>query len=678
MADRLAGRLEAALALHRAGRLADAARAYEDILKRAPRHAEALHLLGLARIGSGDFAGGVALIEKAIALRPKEALFHANLGLAYLKAQRHAEAVPPLRRAVALDATAREAYDNLAGALALSGDVAGAIAVLGRATALFPRDAHFHIRLAALHLQRREIEPAKAAIERALALAPGNPDALVNRGLVDVAAKDFEPALARFEAALDAVPMHVAAQNNFAYTAGLLGDFARQERVARLIERRLANGAPGDSWGTLAEVAYLCPYLGFSPALHREVLEMLAARFPKPPLLPPLPAPALVARRGERPLHIGYVSTGFGNHAIGHVTRTLYAAHDRARFRVFGYPLVIRGEDETGYAATIRAGFDEWRDLSVLSDAEAAAAIRADGIDLLIDLNGFLEGRRPGIFAYRPAPIQIFWLAHAGGLGLPFIDYLIGDPVVVPPGEERLYRECLVRLPQIYHCADTLPIAAETPSAAEQVLAEASFVFCAFNNPQKIDRRIFMAWLRILAAVPDSVLWLSDPSGRPALRANFRSLAAEAGIAPERIVFTGRIRSKSAHLARHRLAGLFLDTATVNAATTALDALWAGLPVLTARGTRWASRMAETMVTALGLEDALVGADLADYERRAVTLATSPAALAALKARLDRARSERPLFDIARFTRNLERAFEGMWQRAATGKPPAPFDLEAE
>ncbi|MBV9523652.1 MAG: tetratricopeptide repeat protein [Alphaproteobacteria bacterium] len=678
MADPLAERLRAALALHQSGQVERAAGVYAEILRVAPRHAEALHLLGLARITLGDFEAGAALVRNAIKIKPKDGLFRANLGLAYLRAGRFREAVAPLQSALALDPRAPELHDNFAGALALSGDLVGAIQALRRATRRFPGNAHLHIRLAALLLQHRELPEARAAAERALALAPGNPDALVNLGLVDAHLRDYAPALARFEAALDAAPMHITAQNNFVYAAGILGDFARQERAAPLIERRIMSGAAEDTWTTLAEVAYICPYLDLSQAVYRRTLDMLAARFPAVQPLAPVTAPALTGGRPDRPLRVGYVSTGFGNHAIGHVTRTLFAAHDRARFRVFGYPILARGADEAGYFTTIRAGFDEWRDLTALDDAEAAAAIRADGIDILVDLNGFLEGRRPGIFAYRPAPIQVFWLAHAGGLGLPFIDYLIGDRIVVPPGEERLYRERLVRLPLTYHCADTLPIAEETPEAAAEGLGGAPFVFCAFNNPQKIDRRIFMAWMRILAAVPESRLWLSDPSGRPALQGNFRGIAEAAGIAGERIVFAGRIRSKSAHLARHRLAGLFLDTATVNAATTALDALWAGLPVLTLRGNRWASRMAQSMVAAIGLEDALLAPDLAAYERRAIQFAGDPEALAAVTARLAQNRATHPLFDIARFCRHLERAFEGMWRRFADGLPPAAFDLEAE
>lgn len=667
-------RLSDAIALHESGRFAEAEQSYKAILARAPRDAEALHLLGLLRISTDRFDSGVDLIRKAIALRADAALFHANLGLAFLRSGRYADATVPLRRAVELEPGRSDGHDQLAAALALSGDE-GAIEVLRRAALRFPRDARFHIRLSAMLLERKDPAGARSAAERALSLVPGHPDALTNLGLAAAAAKDYAAALRCFDAALNAAPMHPSAQNNLAHAAGLLGDFPRQERAAALITRRIGAGAPGDSWATLADVAYGGPYLGLPAEIQRRTLLLLGERFPATAPLPARPISSF-GPAGARPLRIGYVSTGFGNHPIGHVTRTLFSAHDRARFRIYGYPLLDRSADDGDYLGSIRAGCDEWRDLSRMDDAAAAAAIHADEIDILVDLNGFLEWRRPAVFAHRPAPVQVFWLAHAGGLGLPFIDYLIADGVVVPPGEEQHYRESLVRLPEIYHCADAPPISEEPLSAEAEGLGGAQFVFCAFNNPQKIDRRTFASWMRILAAVPESYLWLSDQGGGPVLQANLRRGAEESGVAGKRIVFAGRVRSKSLHLARHRLAGLFLDTSTVNAATTALDALWAGLPVLTCRGDHFASRMAQSMLRALGLDDALVAEDLAEYEGRAIALARDQAALAALRVRLQDAVASRPLFDTRRFCRYLERAFEGMWRRHASGLPPVSFDVE--
>jgi predicted O-linked N-acetylglucosamine transferase (SPINDLY family) len=673
MAKSSPARLEEAVALHQAGRLAEASAVYRAVLARTPHHPEALHLFGLLRIASGEFAAGVASIRKAIAVRPNDPLFHANLGLAYLRAEHYADAVPTLRRAVALDPQRAELHDRLAGALALSGEFEAAFDALAEAQRRFPRDPQFPVRLSALLLYGGDIAGARVAADAALAMAPRHVDALVNRGLIEVAAHELEPALAYFDAALAVVPMNVAAQNNISSAAGKLCDFARLERLAPLIERRILSGAPGDSWETLAHVAYISPYLKLRPVVHRRTLDEIAARFPKLPPLPPVGV-----RPVGRVLRVGYVSGGFGNYAIGHVARPLFRHHDRSRFRIYGYALVDRSKEDQPFHRAIREGCDEWRGLDRVENAAAAELIRSDEIDILVDVCGFLEGNRPQIFAHRPAPIQAYWLAHAGGLGLPFIDYLIADRIVVPPGEEKLYREQIVRLPDIYHCADGLPIDAPPPDAEAEGLAGASFVFCAFNNPQKIDRTVFDAWMRILAAVPGSVLWLSDPSRHPEMRRNLRSAAEVAGIAGERIVFAEYIQSKPAHLARHRLAGLFLDTMTVNAATTTLDALWAGLPVLTLRGKGFAARMAHTMVNALGLADVLVAEDLADYEKRAMELARAPDKLAALAARVRQAVISQPLFDIALFCRNLERAFVMMADHHRRGLPPAAFDVPRE
>jgi predicted O-linked N-acetylglucosamine transferase (SPINDLY family) len=662
--------LNEAVALHQAGRLADAAARYRAILTRAPQHAEALHLLGLVKIASGDLAGGVASIRRAIAVQPGNPLFHANLGLAFLRAAQPADAVPSLRQAVALDPATPTLHDQLAGALALSGEIAAALEALRQAQGRFPRDPQFPVRLSALLIQTGDLAGARLAAEAALAVAPRHVDALVNRGLVEVAAEDLDAALGYFETALKIAPMSVVAQNNLSSAASKLCDFDRLERLTPLIERRVLSGAANDGWETLTHVAYLCPYLKLAPAVQRRTVDEIAARFPRVAALPPVPP-----RPHGRVLRVGYVSAGFGNYAIGHVARTLFGNHDRSRFRIYGYALRDRSGEDHPFHRAIREGCDEWRGLDQLADDEAAALIRADEIDILIDVCGYLEGHRPAIFAHRPAPVQVYWLAHAGGLGLPFIDYLIADRIVVPPGEERLYRENLVRLPDTYHCADGLPFDAEAPDAAAEGLAGASFVFCAFNNPQKIDRTIFLAWMRILAAVPGSVLWLSDPSGIPAMQRNLRAHAEAAGIAGERIVFARYVQSKPAHLVRHALAGLFLDTMTVNAATTTLDALWAGLPVLTLRGKWFAARMAHTMVNALELADALVAEDLVEYEARAIALARDPAALAALAGRVRQAVRSKALFDTARFCRNLERAFLAMAERHDRGMLPAPFDF---
>jgi predicted O-linked N-acetylglucosamine transferase (SPINDLY family) len=276
--------------------------------------------------------------------------------------------------------------------------------------------------------------------------------------------------------------------------------------------------------------------------------------------------------------------------------------------------------------------------------------------------------------ALRPAPVQVFWLGHAGGLAVDACDYLIADRVTVPPGEEGRYRQRIVRLPDIYHVASPHPIAPNVPTRAQCGLPERGFVFCAFNNPEKIDETAVAAWMAILGDVPGSVLWLSDPGNFASRHANLRAAAAGHGIDPARLVFAGWTPDKDTHLARHAHAGLLLDSFTLNASTTALDALWAGCPVLTLRGNDFASRIAETMLRAVGLDE-MVCAGMAEYRARAVALARDPGALTAVRAKLAANRATEPLFDVNRFARHLGAAFVRMWERHRAGEAARGFEV---
>jgi protein O-GlcNAc transferase len=258
---------------------------------------------------------------------------------------------------------------------------------------------------------------------------------------------------------------------------------------------------------------------------------------------------------------------------------------------------------------------------------------------------------------------------------LPFVDYLIADAVVLPPGEESAYREAIARLPDIYHCADRHPIADTCPPRREFSLPEDAMVYCVFNNPDKINRQVFDCWMRILTEVEGSVLWFSSfRQKRDVLIATLRRYAAQQGVDPERLILSERVPDKAGHLARIGHADLMLDTLTLNASTTALDSLWAGVPLLAVRGDRFSNRISNSMLHAIGLDD-LVCADLAAYERRAIQLGNDPAARSEYRNRLWENRLTTPLFDIEHFARNLERVYEAMWERHCRGEPPASFDL---
>lgn len=379
------------------------------------------------------------------------------------------------------------------------------------------------------------------------------------------------------------------------------------------------------------------------------------------------PIPPRERPRPRSRLRIGYVSPDFRVHPTAHLTRALYPAHDRDRFEVFAYSLFPGPDDDLTRA--VEAGCDTFRRVGTESTRAIVERIRDDGIDILVDLAGYTTHSRPGVFRARAAPVQASWLVYPWTTGSDTIDYALVDATVVPPGSDGLWSEHLVRLPGTYFFASPAAMAA-TPSRAELELPERGFVFCCFNNAWKIEPHVFALWMRILREVPGSVLWLLALS-EPQI-ANLRAAAAAQGVDPGRLVFA-RFRPHEQHLARYRAADLFVDTLVCNAHTTAVDALWAGLPVLTCPGEIMPSRVASSLMRSLGLDELI--ADSPDsYVTAAVRLASEPSAVAALRSRLASVRAGHRLFDPAATARLLESVYARMWQRHRDGLPPAAFD----
>ena len=320
----------------------------------------------------------------------------------------------------------------------------------------------------------------------------------------------------------------------------------------------------------------------------------------------------------------------------------------------------------------IEAAMDRFIDAQAMSDAEVAIMLREMEVDIAIDLNGHAGAGRTGILARRPAPVQVNYLGNAGTMGVPFLDYIIADRTVIPSDQFRHYAEKIVYLPHSYQCNDSRRhVPQHVSSRVDAGLPETGFVYCCFNNNYKIAPAIFDVWMRLLSACPESVLWLLGD--HPYAMHNLRREARARGVAPERLVFAPRILEED-HLVRLRLADLFLDTLPYNAHATASDALWAGLPVVTCMGNTFAGRVAASLLRAIGLPE-LVTSSLAEYEELALVLARDRERLAAIKGKLMRNRNAEPLFDTARFTRDLETAYTTMWERTQRGEPPESFSV---
>jgi predicted O-linked N-acetylglucosamine transferase (SPINDLY family) len=369
-------------------------------------------------------------------------------------------------------------------------------------------------------------------------------------------------------------------------------------------------------------------------------------------------------RASRKRLRVGYLSADFHGHATAYLVAEMFELHDRKRFEVIAYSY---GPDEgSPIRARLQRGFDRFVDVRSLSHAEAAAAIHADGVDILVDLKGYTVHARPEIMALRPAPVQVNYLGYPGTMGADFIDYIVGDRFITPAARAGEFSENLVIMPDSYQVNDRRRQVAATPSRQALGLPGNGFVFCCFNQPYKILPDVFAVWMRLLLAVPGSVLWLLELN--PWSAQNLRREAAARGVEPSRRVF-GPALALPEHLGRLPAADLFLDTFPVNAHTTASDALWVGLPLLTCAGETFASRVAGSLLCAAGAPE-LVTQSMAEYEALALRLARAPGELAELRRRLTRGRDASRLFDTPRFVRNLETAYETMWRiHEAKGAP---------
>jgi predicted O-linked N-acetylglucosamine transferase (SPINDLY family) len=542
----------------------------------------------------------------------------------------------------------------------------------------------------------KRLDEALRDYDQAIALRPRFPQSHVNRGNVLAMLHRPDDALESFRKAIALEPDFADAYSN----AGNIYSTRRSYGEALGAYDRALTLRPDDSetrsMRLLAKM-YLCDWSNFA-AECRLLVEAVNAALPVYPfsMLPVSTAPAeqyrcaktftktrypgagssplpATTRRHDR-LRIAYVSSDFREHAVSNLAAGMFEHHDRTRFSVTA--LSIGPDDGSALRRRLQDAFDEFIDAGALRDDEIAARVKNAEIDILIDLNGYTHGARMGIFARRPAPLQVGYLGYSGTVGADYIDYVIADPTVIPERDFGYFSEKVVWLPGSFMVNDAArPIAEATPTRNELGLPDDGFVFCCFNQPYKIGPNIFDVWMRLLRTVDGSVLWLKE-NGAEASR-NLRREAEQRGVAPERLIFAPSMPLAADHLARQRQADLFLDTLPYNAHATTADALWAGLPVVTCLGGTFAGRVAASLLKAAGLDD-LIATSLDDYEALALKLAREPSLLAAYRATLLHNRDTCSLFDTARFTRHIEAAYSRMWQMRQRGERPAHFAVAAD
>ncbi|MGD8976024.1 MAG: tetratricopeptide repeat protein [Gammaproteobacteria bacterium] len=692
--------LEAALQHHQAGRLDPAGAAYEQLLSAAPGHPDALHLLGVLRYQQGRTELALTLLNEAVAAAPDHVDALCNLALVQKSAGDNDAAERSLGRALAISPALPAAHNNLGSLLLARGDLKGAIGAYREATRLEPAYVEALLNLANALLLAGHGDQALAPCRHALELQPGLAAAHAMMGSLRATLGEDAEATACYRRAFELEPDDAEYACNLASSLEserrwdeALVMFDRAAEMDRdcgpaisgslMVSRslcqwdHLATRSARFADGVRRGLPGLTPFIYLAePSTAEEELACaslwsrgIAGRMA--PVRKTLDFHFEAAAKDR--ITVAYFSYDFRRHPTAYTKVGLFENHDRGRFRVLGY---CHGpDDDSAIRRRVIDSFDEFCDVRGWPPAEVARRIFADGVDILVDLKGHTLSAPTETFALRPAPIQVNYKGYPGTMGAEFIDYIVADQFVVPPSDRHTCAEQVIYLPETYWVDDsrrTPP--AEPPARSQLGLPEDGIVFCCFNNSYKITPEMMQVWTDILKKVPGSVLWAQNSNPDSSLTDNLRREVQGRGLDPGRIVFAPR-RPLREYLGLFRAADLFLDSRPYNAHTTASDALWAGLPVLTCPGSTFASRVAGSLLRTLGLQE-LVCATLDDYRNLAVALATDRERMARLRERLERQKRESPLYDTARLTRHMEAAYEFMFGNFAAGRPPAHHTVE--
>lgn len=602
----------------------------------------------------------ISWCQKALQLAPNlpEAWF--NLGLAFAGQRQVPKAIEALLKTAALAPSHADAQNSIGLHLMELGAHAEAMRCLERALTLAPDFAFAHCNLGGLLAKLHRPAEAVVAFQKAIELEPRLPDAHYHLGNALVDLKQPKAALAAFEQTLALKP-------NYKHLSGQILNLKRQMGWWRDDAQSVGEIMRKVERGELACSPFVFLGLVDSPSRQRRVAELaVAADYPAKPDLGP------ISRRArQEKIRIGYYSADFHNHATAYLIAGMIELHDREKFELIGLSFGPDRQDEM--RQRLVAAFDRFIDVRSKTDSAVAQLSRDIEIDIAVDLKGHTLDARPGIFSYRAAPLQVNYLGYPGTMGAKYFDYILADDIVIPSGSTGEYLEKVVYLPNCYQVNDASRRIADKAFSREELgLPLKGFVFCCFNNNYKITPDVFSLWMRILHRVDKAVLWLLGDN--PEVEVNLRSEALRCDVDPDRLVFAKRL-PLAEHLARHRAADLFLDTLPYNAHTTASDALWAGLPTLTQTGQSFASRVAASLLNAIGLPE-LITRTNEEYETLAVELATNQDRLTAIKEKLAQHRLATPLFDTPSFVRHIETAYRAIYERYQADLPPDHINIE--
>jgi protein O-GlcNAc transferase len=675
------------------GMLKEAAAAYHDAVAVRPAYGEAQFNLGVVLHEMHELNAAEAAYRGLISLNPSIAVVHNNLGTVLKDKGLLDEAQAAFETAIKLRADYAEAFYNrgtvlqqqgrleealqaYGQAVRIRGDYADAISNAGivlqelgrtreaidlylRLIGLTPAHADAHNNLGTALLAEGRADEAQAAFKQALAHKPDFPQALYNLGNAWRERGNLAEAIAAYRNALRLRPDYADAFSQLTHHRAQACDWDNYETDQEKLVEMVRHGDRVPPF-----------YLLSTPASASD--QLLCAQQWIGAIRPP-PKSAYEHKPSVKKarIRLGYLSGDFHQHATAQLMAGLFECHNRDRFEVFAYS--YGPDDHSLMRARLERAFDRFFDIRALSHREAAERIHADGVDILVDLKGYTRHARPAISAYRPSPVQASYLGYPATMGADFIDYIIVDPLIVPDNQQLFFSERLVHLPCSYQVNDRRrEVCSQASSRRDCGLPTEGLVLCSFNNGYKISPAFFDIWMRLLRSIPGSVLWLLETNGL--VEGNLRSEAEKRGVDATRLIFAPVV-PLAEHLGRHRHADLFLDTLPCNAHTTASDALWVGLPVLTCSGETFAGRVAGSLLTAIGMPQLITGS-LEEYEQAALALASAPHRLAALRQELERKREGSSLFDLARYARNIEAAYARMWQTWLDGRTPAAFSID--
>ena len=619
------------------------------VIKADSKNLPAFHILGLIKASQKKYKEAIELLGKAVKLDPNEPSLRFNLAKALMDSGAYMESIPHHKKAVELAPNNPEAWLNYGKAFSDLNAYEEALSIYDKALIINPGYAEAFLNKGATLKELKRYEEAIVCAESALRINPNLAEGWVNKGVALKEFKRYEEVISHYEKALSLKFEIDWLNGELLHTKMKICRWSGfTDNLENIINRLMANEKIANPFPLLA--------LTDGVSLQRKCAEIYAQeKYPFNPALGPITKTKRL--EGEK-IRIGYFSADFHNHATGYLMAELFELHDKQKFEIFGFSFGPIKNDEI--RQRLEKSFNQFIEVGDKADVEISQLSRDLNIDIAVDLKGFTQDARMGIFSYRAAPIQVNYLGYPGTLGADYMDYIIADETLIPDHLQLGYSEKVVYLPDSYQANDSKRVIADKKFTRQELgLPETGFVFSSFNNNYKILPAIFDSWMRILNAAEGSVLWLFEDNNLAT--ESLKNEAEKRGIDSNRLVFAKRMFLPE-HLARHQQADLFLDTFPYNAHTTASDALWAGLPIITLMGESFASRVAASLLYAINLPE-LVTTSRAEYELLAIELATNPLKLNSIKQKLTKNRLTTPLFNAQLFTKNLEAAYMQMYER---------------